>query len=131
MILVPLFDLKFLFELAAGDAGTSNRRHKAARDGMQPRALGTALFLFLAIAAAHGGPQKVDLGNITCKEFTMLPKDTIWTVTIWLDGYYTDDEDPAVVEIEKLKSKAEQLVAFCTENPKASLLAAAQDALAK
>jgi hypothetical protein len=27
MILVPLIDLKFLNELAAGDAGTSNRRH--------------------------------------------------------------------------------------------------------
>jgi hypothetical protein len=26
-IVVPLFDLKFLIEFAAGDAGTSNRRH--------------------------------------------------------------------------------------------------------
>ena len=25
--LVPLFDLKFLFDCAAGDVGTSNRRH--------------------------------------------------------------------------------------------------------
>src|SRR5215831_12055998 len=29
MILVPLFDLKFLCELAAGGVGTSNRRHLA------------------------------------------------------------------------------------------------------
>ena len=28
MILVPLFDLKFLNELAAGGVGTSNRRHQ-------------------------------------------------------------------------------------------------------
>jgi hypothetical protein len=28
MILVPLFDLKFLYELAAGAVGTSNRRHE-------------------------------------------------------------------------------------------------------
>jgi len=27
MILVPLFDLKFLNKLAAGGVGTSNRRH--------------------------------------------------------------------------------------------------------
>jgi hypothetical protein len=27
-MLVPLFDLKFLLEFAAGDAGTSNRRHQ-------------------------------------------------------------------------------------------------------
>jgi hypothetical protein len=98
---------------------------------MHPSSLGTALLLLLPIAAAHAGPQKVDVGNITCRQFTMLPKDTMWTVTSWLDGYYTDDEDPAVVEIDKLKTKAEQLVTFCTENPKASLLAAAQDVLAK
>jgi hypothetical protein len=28
MILVPLFDLKFMNEFAAGGAGTSNRRHE-------------------------------------------------------------------------------------------------------
>jgi hypothetical protein len=28
MFLVPLFDLKFLNELAAGGVGTSNRRHR-------------------------------------------------------------------------------------------------------
>ena len=27
LILVPLFDLKFLIEIAAREAGTSNRRH--------------------------------------------------------------------------------------------------------
>jgi hypothetical protein len=27
MFLVPLFDLKFLYEFAAGGVGTSNRRH--------------------------------------------------------------------------------------------------------
>jgi hypothetical protein len=27
LILVPLIDLKFLMEVAAGNAGTSNRRH--------------------------------------------------------------------------------------------------------
>src|SRR5437763_16103003 len=40
MILVPLFDLKFLNELAAGGVGTSNRRHyhdrKQACPGLDP-----------------------------------------------------------------------------------------------
>src|SRR5260221_14719771 len=33
LILVPLIDLKFLKELVASDAGTSNRRHQCAGDG--------------------------------------------------------------------------------------------------
>jgi hypothetical protein len=40
LILVPLIDLKFLIELAAGDAGTSNRRHStgiAITQNMGPR----------------------------------------------------------------------------------------------
>jgi hypothetical protein len=32
MLLVPLFDLKFLHELAAGAVGTSNRRHQPTKD---------------------------------------------------------------------------------------------------
>jgi pentapeptide MXKDX repeat protein len=40
MILVPLIDLKFLNELAAGDAGTSNRRHLLTKGTMSKDAMG-------------------------------------------------------------------------------------------
>lgn len=98
---------------------------------MNIKAYSMLALMLLVSSAIAGQTQKVNLGNITCKQFTALPKDTIWTVTVWLDGYYTDDEDPTVVEVDVLKTKAEQLVSFCTENPKASLLAAAQDVLGK
>jgi HdeA/HdeB family len=98
---------------------------------MNLKALSMSGFMLLVSPAISGQAQKIDLANLTCKQFTTLPKDTMWTVTAWLDGYYTDDEDPTLVEIEKLKAKAEQLLSFCTDNPKASLLAVAQDVLAK
>jgi hypothetical protein len=93
--------------------------------------LAISLLLLLHGPAIAAEPQKLDLANVTCKQFTMLSKETIWTVTAWLDGYYTDEEDPTVVDIDKLKVKAEQLVSFCTENPKASLLAAAEAVLVR
>src|SRR5215467_560288 len=37
MILVPLFDLTFLNELAAGGAGTSNRRHQCPEPEVRTR----------------------------------------------------------------------------------------------
>jgi hypothetical protein len=46
LILVPLIDLKFLNELAAGDAGTSNRRHQGLRSkAASPRWVAEALKL--------------------------------------------------------------------------------------
>ena len=101
------------------------------KQSMNLKALSMSGFMLLVFPAIPGQTQKVDLANVTCKQFTTLPKDTMWTVTAWLDGYYTDDEDPTLIEIEKLKAKAEQLLSFCTENPTASLLAVAQDVLAK
>jgi hypothetical protein len=98
---------------------------------MNFRTLSLSALLLVVAAAASAGGQKVELASMTCKKFSMLAKDTQWTVTSWLDGYYTDEEDPAVVDVDKLKGKAEQLVSFCTENPNANLLAAAEDVLVK
>ena len=66
-----------------------------------------------------------------CKDFIELSKDTIATLTVWLDGYYTDEEDAAVLEPDKLKSKAEKLSAFCAQNPKLGLMMAAEGVMAK
>ncbi len=84
--------------------------------------------IFLA-TAAHA--QVVDLSTIKCKEFIDLPKETVYAITTWLDGYYTDEEDPAVVDLEKLKGKSEKLGAYCAANPKVGLMTAAESVMAR
>jgi len=88
-----------------------------------------AAVLLFAAAAAQG--QAVNLSAIKCKDFIELPKETINAVTMWLDGYYTDEEDPAVVDFDKLKGKAEKLTAFCTANQKMGLMSAAESVMAR
>ena len=83
----------------------------------------------LAPASAHA--QVVDLSTIKCKDFIELPKDTVNAITMWLDGYYTDEEDPAVVDFDKLKAKAEKLNAFCVQNPRMGLMTAAENVMSK
>jgi acid stress chaperone HdeB len=90
----------------------------------------------IAVAAAllAGTPadaQVVDLSTIKCKDFVELPKDTVNAITMWLDGYLTDEEDPAVVDFDKLKAKADKLGAFCVQNPRMSLMNAAENVLSK
>ena len=82
-----------------------------------------------AVGPANG--QTIDLATLKCKDFIELSKETITTLTVWLDGYYTDEEDAAVFEPDKLKVKAEKLTAFCAQNPKLGLMTAAESVMAK
>jgi len=86
-----------------------------------------AVFMFAGIADA----QVVDLSTLKCRDFIELPKETVNAITVWLDGYYTDEEDPAVVDFDKMKGKAEKLSAFCAQNPKMGLMTAAESVMAK
>jgi acid stress chaperone HdeB len=91
----------------------------------------TALVAAVLVAAAAANAQVVDLSTIKCREFIELPKETANAITMWLDGYFTDEEDPAVVDLDKLKGKADKLGAFCAANPKMSLMTAAENVMAK
>jgi acid stress chaperone HdeB len=87
-----------------------------------------------AVAAALAGPAKaqvIDLSRIKCKEFIGFPKETMSYLTMWIDGYLTDEEDPRVVDLEKMKTKAEKLGLYCAQNPRMSVLTAAEDVMAK
>jgi acid stress chaperone HdeB len=98
---------------------------------MIARLAGAAL-LAVAVFAAHGANgQALDLSAISCKQFIELPKDTAAAITLWLDGHLTDEEDPAVLDLERIKAKAERLAAFCAQNPQVGLMTAAEDVMGK
>ncbi|MGA6965715.1 MAG: HdeA/HdeB family chaperone [Xanthobacteraceae bacterium] len=90
-----------------------------------------ALIAACLVSASPCQAQTIDLATLKCKEFIDLSKETIATLTVWLDGYYTDEEDAAVFEPDKLKIKAEKLSAFCAQNPKIGLMTAAESVMAK
>ena len=94
--------------------------------------LASAVLVAVALLVAERAPaQVVDLSTIKCKDFIELPKETVNAITMWLDGYYTDEEDPAVVDFDKMKAKAEKLGAFCAQNPKMGLMTAAESVMVK
>lgn len=95
------------------------------------KVLGVVLVAASVVSACPCRAQTIDLATLKCKEFIDLSKETIATLTVWLDGYYTDEEDAAVFEPDKLKIKAEKLSAFCAQNPKIGLMTAAESVMAK
>jgi HdeA/HdeB family len=94
--------------------------------------IASAIFLAAVVLAAESADaQAIDLSAISCKEFIELPRETATAIVMWLDGYLTDDDDPALVDVAKTKAKAERLVAHCTQNPALSFMAAAEDVMGK
>src|SRR6266849_6704679 len=93
--------------------------------------IAAALVVAGPVATGPANGQTIDLATIKCKDFIELSKEAIATLTVWLDGYYTDEEDAAVFEPDRLKSKAEKLTAFCAQNRKLGLMTAAESVMAK
>jgi acid stress chaperone HdeB len=88
-----------------------------------------AAVLLMAEVPAHA--QAVDLAATKCKEFLQLKQDRIVFILMWLDGYYTADEDPVVVDFDTAKTKAEKLGAYCAQHPTLNVITAAESVLAK
>ena len=90
----------------------------------------------ILIAAAVVGivpasAQQVDLSTIHCKEFFEGSQDRISYVVMWLDGYYQSEDDPPVVDFDRMKKKVEALAIYCAKNPTHGLITAADEVLGK
>jgi acid stress chaperone HdeB len=90
-----------------------------------------AVLLAIALVAPPASAQVVDLSTIKCKEFLDSGKETIGYLMMWLDGYFTNEDDPAVVDFDKMKAKGARLGEYCAKNPTHGLLTAAEEVMEK
>ncbi len=87
--------------------------------------LATALAVTL-VSAGSASAQVVDMNTVTCNDFNGFKKATTFAIVMWLDAYYRDDDDPPIIDFEKLGQKAERLAVYCSQNPTHSLTTAAE-----
>jgi acid stress chaperone HdeB len=92
------------------------------------------LFLAAICVAALAGTapasaQRLDLSTVTCKQFLESGKENISYVLMWLHGYWTDADDPPIVDFDKMRTDAEKLGAYCAQNPGNGLITAAEQVL--
>ena len=88
-----------------------------------------AALVAVMLLPAPAAPQVVALSTIKCKEFLDSSKETIGYIMMWLDGYFTGEDDPAVVDFDKMKQKGEKLGEYCAKNPTHGLLTAAEEVM--
>ncbi|MDQ2079684.1 HdeA/HdeB family chaperone [Xanthobacteraceae bacterium Astr-EGSB] len=66
-----------------------------------------------------------------CKDFFEGSQDRVSQVVMWPDGYYADEDDPPIVDFDRMKKRIEELAVFCAKNPALGLITAADETLAK
>ena len=88
-------------------------------------ALATAL-----IGAGSASAQIVDMRTATCNDFIGFKRDTTFAIAMWLGAYYLDEDDPPIIDFEKMRQKAARLTVYCNQNPTYSLITAAERIMA-
>ena len=69
--------------------------------------------------------QDMDFSKIKCSEFLAAPKDQIAMILTWLEAYYTKENDPPILFVEKTKKDAQNLSEYCNANRDDDIIKAA------
>ena len=80
-------------------------------------------------AQSQGWTHKVDLSSILCKELPSLQKPQVAQMVTWLQGFYTLEGKPRVIDPDKINANVTKLDTYCKQNPEANLVAAADDVM--
>jgi acid stress chaperone HdeB len=73
----------------------------------------------------------IDLSTWTCAKFQAADKEEIGIILAWLDGYYRDENDPAVIDTEVFVANAKKLGSYCSEHPDIGLITATEELFSK
>jgi acid stress chaperone HdeB len=73
--------------------------------------------------------QVVDMSTITCTDFSSRPPEQLANIMFWLEGYYTEDDEPTTIDFAEFKSTLEKLLIYCGNNPSVGLLTAADEVM--
>lgn len=95
------------------------------------RTLAATVLAGALLAAPPASAQVVDVGTITCKAFLDFNKDISFAIIMWLDAYYRDEDDPPIIDFDKMAQKAARLATYCGQNPSHSLTTAAEPIMSK
>ena len=77
------------------------------------------------LATSAASAQDLDFSKIKCKDFISAPKDQIATILTWLEGYYTKENAPPILYVDKAVKDAQKLAAYCATNPDHDIIKAA------
>jgi hypothetical protein len=93
-------------------------------------AIAAAAVFLLAPPAKAADDAAVDVGELTCAQFTAFDNDNRGLIMMWFEGYYTEEDEPTTIDFAKMASHLTKLLIACEANPEAKVLDLADDAMA-
>jgi acid stress chaperone HdeB len=86
----------------------------------------------LAGSGVRLSAEAINLSTIKCAEFIATSKEEIGYAAAWLDAFYhTDEDDPLIVDSDKLQANAKKLSDFCAANPDIRVISASEKLLSR
>jgi hypothetical protein len=91
--------------------------------------LATLALIALMTTAAWGTEQKIDLSAMTCSDFVKSDQTKNTLILAWFLGFYGEEEDPQVIDLDRLEQARTQFTAFCKQQPSFRMTVAAEGIL--
>jgi HdeA/HdeB family len=96
-----------------------------------PRLRSAAIGIALAVAASPAMAATLPLADLSCKQFVDYNKDNTSIILTWLDGYYSDKDDPAVIDFDRMGQNGKKLEEYCSAHPGTPVGKAAEEVMGK
>ncbi|MGV1015618.1 MAG: HdeA/HdeB family chaperone [Methyloceanibacter sp.] len=77
--------------------------------------------VFLSVSPALAA-ETIDVAELTCEQFTKYGDDNRGTMMMWFEGYYTEEDEPAVIDFGKMAGHLTELLIKCEANPDKKVL---------
>jgi hypothetical protein len=80
-------------------------------------ATAAAAVLLTATPALAVDNAAIDVGELTCAQFTGYSIGDRGLILMWFEGYYTEENEPTTIDFGKVASHLTKLMIACEANP--------------
>lgn len=91
-------------------------------------AVAAAAFV-VGVQPAFAAGNALDVSELTCEQFTNYNDDNKGLIMMWFEGYYTEEDEDAVIDFGKMAGHLAKLLIACQADPSKKVLDLADDAM--
>jgi acid stress chaperone HdeB len=85
--------------------------------------------MLLTVNPVLAEESKIEMSKLTCKQFAAYDRDNMSIIMMWLEGYYTKEDEDAVIDFGKMAGDTAHLIVYCGDHPDDDIIKAADEVL--
>jgi hypothetical protein len=88
-----------------------------------------AVAFVTCVQPAFAAENALDVSELTCEQFSNYSDDNKGLIMMWFEGYYTEEDEDAVIDFGKMAGHLAKLLIACQADPSQKVLDLADDAM--